>query len=89
MRLTIAAFSSFLLVTSAHANELWRCQLADDLGNEAMRVTFEVRGKKLIQKWEAGIESDYDVAQNNEYGFSRIVFDVGDCTRRNEANSRR
>jgi hypothetical protein len=56
MRLTIAAFSSFLLVTSAHANELWSCQLADDSGNEAMRVTFEVREKKLIQKWEAGID---------------------------------
>jgi hypothetical protein len=64
----IAVFSSCLLVTPAHANELWSCQLADDLGNDAMRVTFEVRGKKLVQKWEAGIESDYDVAQNNEYG---------------------
>jgi hypothetical protein len=64
----IAVFSSFLLVSSAHANELWSCQLADDLGNEAMRVSFEVRGKKLIQRWEAGIESDYDVAQNNQYG---------------------
>jgi len=64
----IAVFSSFLLVTPAHANELWSCQLADDLGNDAMHVTFEVRGKKLVQKWEVGVESDYDVAQNNQYG---------------------
>ena len=33
-----------------------------------MLVTFEVRGKKLIQKWEDGVASDYDVAQNNKYG---------------------
>ena len=64
----IAVFFSFLLAISAHANELWSCQLADDLGNDAMRVTFEVSGKKLIQRWEAGIESDFDVAQNNQYG---------------------
>jgi len=68
MRLAVATFSSLLLVTSAHANELWSCQITDDLGNEPMLVTFEVRGKKLIQKWAAGTESEYDVAQNNKYG---------------------
>ena len=66
--LTIATFSSLLLVISAHANELWSCKLANDSGTEAMLVAFEVRGKKLIQKWEAGIDLDYDVAQNNTYG---------------------
>src|SRR5215471_17411374 len=68
MRLTIATFSSLLLFTSAHANELWNCQITDGSGNESMLVTFEVRGKKLIQKWEDGTASDYDVAQNNKYG---------------------
>jgi len=33
-----------------------------------MLVTFEVRGKELIERFETGIEATYDVTQNNKYG---------------------
>ena len=68
MRRAAALLALLLPVTAAHANELWSCNVTSGPNDKPLLVTFEVRDNKLIQKWLSGSASDYDIAQNNDYG---------------------